>query len=295
MFADTCTNPGPCGGITAQLLIGASGTSVSTWASFAAAANPVDPGNNDEFMVDVPFASFYQAGKSTYRFVYRYSIDGGKNWAYGAYNNHVYKNAYEVEQNLGDAGTITVAPDCTGVANHVVISQFQVQGASSTDEFVELYNPTNADVAINGWKLRYKTDVGGSFGNLSNTNLPAGTIIKAHGYFLYTSNSGYTGTVTGDKAYTAGMANAAGHVQLYNGTVAIDTVGYGATADSAEGGHPASAPPANQSIKRKSFSSGLVSGFGNGYDTDDNASNFTAASASAPRNSASPIEASGCP
>ena len=189
-----------------------------------------------------------------------------------------------------------VAPGARAAASHVVISQFATRGpTAATDEFVELYNPTATDVPINGWRLRYKSDTGASWSNFSGGAFAAGTVVKAHGYYLLTA-VGYTGGVTGDKTYTDTLAGTAGHVGLIDGaSAAIDTVGYGATANAAEGGHPATVPGAGQSIKRKSYSTGLVPGKGNGYDTNDNADNFTPPGTPAPRNSSSPIEDHGCP
>ncbi|MDP3975265.1 MAG: lamin tail domain-containing protein [Candidatus Jorgensenbacteria bacterium] len=52
--------------------------------------------------------------------------------------------------------TATSSPPTTGFgAYHVVISEVQVAGAGPGDEFIELYNPTDAAVDISGWSLQY--------------------------------------------------------------------------------------------------------------------------------------------
>ena len=55
---------------------------------------------------------------------------------------------------------MTVAnPAPPGIANHVVISEFSGgngSGTAATDEFVELYNPTDAAVDLGGWMVQYK-------------------------------------------------------------------------------------------------------------------------------------------
>ena len=44
----------------------------------------------------------------------------------------------------------------SATASHVVISEIQIAGGNSNDEFVELYNPTNASVNLTGWRLNFR-------------------------------------------------------------------------------------------------------------------------------------------
>ena len=52
------------------------------------------------------------------------------------------------------------APPAGAVASHVVISEFATRGPSSAfDEFVELYNPTNAAVTLDSsWTLKARSN-----------------------------------------------------------------------------------------------------------------------------------------
>ncbi len=66
-------------------------------------------------------------------------------------------------------------PDCGGSAAHVLLVQvaYDTPGTDSLEEFVDLYNPTDAEVDLAGWRL---ADPVGSWA------LPAGTVIAAGSY-----------------------------------------------------------------------------------------------------------------
>src|SRR3990172_4041192 len=87
---------------------------------------------------------------------------------------------------------LLVGPRLTGralsVASHVAISEIQVGGGVPNDEFVELYNPTGADVNFSGWRLRRRN----SGGTLSSLVASMSGTIASHGYFLI-ANPGYDG------------------------------------------------------------------------------------------------------
>ncbi len=172
-------------------------------------------------------------------------------------------------------------------ADHLVISEIQVAGTSSNDEFIEIYNPTLAAVDISSWSIQYKSATGTNF---YKKNFSAGAAVPAHGWFLVAHND-YTGAPTPDMAHsTFSMASAGGHIFLVNNQTTltsatdpsiVDKVGYG-TADSPEG-TAAPAPPTSQSIERK-FGGDL----GNSEDTDDNFADFDLQTTPSPQNTLSP-------
>src|SRR5437867_7242668 len=82
------------------------------------------------------------------------------------------------------------------LANHVVISEFATRGPSAaTDEFVELYNPTDSAIDMSGWKLQYKSASGFTWND--RAILPANSTIPAHGFFLIV-NTSYVGGPVAD-------------------------------------------------------------------------------------------------
>lgn len=206
--------------------------------------------------------------------------------------------------------TATVTVLASAVANHVVISELQVAGTNAGDEFVELYNPTNAAVNIGGWLVQYKSATGATFAAM--VTIPAGTMMPPRSFYLITSQrgaNGFSAMIPSDLARSGSALNlaaAAGHVRIGPSNLttsptdmnAVDTVGYGTTANAAEGNAPAPNPAASSSIERKAFSTStdvtMTTGGdaleGNGEDTENNSRDFIVRPASQPQNSMSPPE-----
>ncbi|GEN52666.1 phospholipase D-like domain-containing protein [Halobacillus faecis] len=103
-------------------------------------------------------------------------------------------------------------------ANDVVISEVAWMGTnvSYNDEWIELYNPTGADLSLEGWTLN-ATD-GSPVISLSGT-IPAG------GHYLLerTDDSTVTG-VDADLIYSGSLSNSGEVLELSDGTQVIDSV-----------------------------------------------------------------------
>lgn len=162
------------------------------------------------------------------------------------------------------------------VSNNVVISEIQITGNTTTDEFVELYNPTSADIDLSGWRLTRKT------ANGSQSNLVAniqGTI-PAYGFFLI-AHPDYNGSVSADQTYSAASNSMAANntILLYrdSGQTLVDKVGMGNASDYE--GKATVVPNSEESIERI----GKV-------DTDNNLNDFILQPIPNPQNKLSPIE-----
>ncbi|WML43962.1 lamin tail domain-containing protein [Neobacillus sp. PS3-40] len=74
-------------------------------------------------------------------------------------------------------------------ANHVVISQVFGGGGNSgapyKNDFIELYNPTDQPVLLDGWSVQYASSSGSTWGV---TTLKG--IIQSHGYYLISEAAG---------------------------------------------------------------------------------------------------------
>jgi PKD repeat protein len=158
-------------------------------------------------------------------------------------------------------------------ADHLVISEVQVAGATAYDEFIELYNPTLNTINIGNWSIQYKSATGSTW---SKKNFTAAANIPAHGWYLIVYKD-YTGSTTPDMSHsTFSLAANGGNVFLVNNQTTltsatdqsiVDKIGYG-TGNSPEG-IAVSFPEANQSIERK-----LGGDLGNSEDTNDNSVDF---------------------
>ncbi len=181
--------------------------------------------------------------------------------------------------------------------NHLVISQVYGgggnTGATFTNDYVELYNPTAAPVTITGWSLQYSSATGTTWTNKQ----PLGGIIGAGEYYLVSLASGgaigaplpINPNIAGDIniSGTAGKLALVSNIDSLTGACPfgidpdlVDFVGYGTTANCREGSATAPAPSNTTAIFRKS--NGLT-------DTDQNNTDFVTG-APAPRRTAPIVE-----
>jgi len=178
-------------------------------------------------------------------------------------------------------------------------------GATYKNDFIELYNPSAAPISLAGWSVQYATASGSSW---QVTNLSGS--IAGHSYYLIQEGMGTGGTAnlpTPNATGTIGMSATGGKVALLSSTIAltvanpgsssyIDLVGFG-IATFFEGSGSAGSNN-SLSIERKAKSSSTSGSMqtggtdeyaGNGYDSNNNSSDFVTRSPQ-PQNSLSPAE-----
>lgn len=172
--------------------------------------------------------------------------------------------------------------DSTGIAAHAVISEVQTGSAADAgQEFVELYNPTGAAIILDGWQLQYKSATGTSWSKKAGLN----GSLASHGFWLVSSSSYLP---QADALFASGLSGTAGHVRLVDSAgSAIDTVGWGKTANAAETS-PAPAPGGGQSIER--VPGWLTEDGGNGVDSGDNSQDFVLRDQPDPQSSSAQAE-----
>lgn len=154
---------------------------------------------------------------------------------------------------------------------HIIVNEIRPAG-SETNEFIELFNPTDTEIDLTGYKIAKKTKSGSESLLLSASKF-SGTI-QAHGYFLIAHPS-VKDAIFADLAYSGASYYISNDntVLLYdeNGIV-VDTVGFGSASDFEES--PAPNPNSDESLERKNFS-----------DTENNADDFSVNSTPSPQNS----------
>ena len=158
---------------------------------------------------------------------------------------------------------------------HIVINEIQLSGANSNDEFIELFNPADDPIDLEGYKLSKKTKTGSSESTLISTTKFLGTI-QAHGYFLV-AHPNYQDAIFADLPYSGSTYYISGDntVFLYDKDgILLDKVGFGAVDYANSESKPAINPDANQSLCRTNF-----------IDTDDNAADFSISNSPSPQNS----------
>ncbi|MCW4472876.1 lamin tail domain-containing protein [Xanthomonas sp. H13-6] len=176
----------------------------------------------------------------------------------------------------------------------VVVSQVYGGGGNSgatyKSDFIELHNNGSSPVSLAGWSVQYASATGSSW-----QVTPLAGSIAPGGYYLVKQADGAGGSVdlpAPDASGGIAMSGTAGKVALSNGTAAlsgtcpsgtVDLVGFGGTANCAEGDAPTPAPSNTLAVLRKE---------GGCSDSDNNGADF-ATGAPTPRNSAAPAHVCG--
>ena len=168
---------------------------------------------------------------------------------------------------------------------YVVISEVYGGGGNSgatlKNDFIELYNPTESDINLEGWKVQYAAKTG----MFNNETALSGTI-KAGGYYLIQQAAGDGGSQELPQPDTNGnIAIGAKECKVKlvnnNGDV-VDLVGIGPAANESEIA-PTISMSNTESVQRKD-NDGTSNGVTNGWDTNNNSVDFYAG-APTPRNS----------
>ncbi len=168
------------------------------------------------------------------------------------------------------------------VSPNFVVSQFQVGGATATDEFIEIHNTSTSTADLNGYNLVYRSAAG--VNDVAMIAWTTSTTIPAGGYYLVATST-YTGATTSNINYntaTVSMSATGGGIAIRNGAlntgVIVDSVGYGTATNIFVEGTATTAPALNAGQARAN----------NGcQDTDNNVNDFATVTPSAPRNAAS--------
>lgn len=200
--------------------------------------------------------------------------------------------------------TQTPTPTPVGIATHVVISEVQITGGpgNTTHDFIELYNPTSSAFDLNGHRLVKRA--GNSPNDSSIKSWTTSALVPAHGFYLWASKSdnSFPLSINAD-ASTSATLGSDSSIALRNGPedtgVLVDVLSWNDGSTLAEGNEFDPDPGANQSMERKALSTSTPSTMtiggidefkGNGFDLNDNATDFILRTVSQPQNTSNPTE-----
>jgi hypothetical protein len=190
----------------------------------------------------------------------------------------------------GLAGTVRVSVNAAPqmqTATNVLISEFRTRGSNgAADEFIEIYNPTANPISISGWQIRVLTGTGTE---AIRAPITSGTVLESGQYYLITNSSGYSGLVTADQSYTAGVVDVGGVALFDNLGNKIDSVGTTIGSIYNEG---TNLSPLTQDIDQ-SYERRLGGISDSCTDTADNLADFQLIDPSDPQNRNSPLSLCG--
>ena len=110
----------------------------------------------------------------------------------------------------------------------IVISELRFSGPGGiSDEFIELFNASDAAINIGGWEVRVSG--GQSTSNAARTRIPLNTVVRPGCYYLLTftpGGAGYSGPTRGDMTYATGFADDGGVAIGPSAANLVDQVGF---------------------------------------------------------------------
>jgi len=132
----------------------------------------------------------------------------------------------------------------------ILITEVQIEGEQSSDDFIELFNPNNQLVDISGWQIKKKTSSGKES---SVIVVPQGTIIDPLNYILWASSKNDYHQRVGADISTAAYLSKNNSIALFDKEKRlIDAVAWGEGENQFVEDIPFSENPAkNQTIGRK--------------------------------------------
>ena len=193
------------------------------------------------------------------------------------------------------AAAVTVPAHAAPTGDGIVINEAYTNAGSANavfrNKFVELYNPTDAPVSLDGWSLQYRSATGTA--NPSSVVPLSGTIPARGHYLIQGGSNGDNGEVlpTADIVSGVNVSGTRGTIVLSNqssvitdlgtGSVTdhdavVDLIGYGDTNTFETAA--AAAPSANSDPKSINRTDGV--------DSDDNSADFSLSAQVSPTNAA---------
>lgn len=163
-------------------------------------------------------------------------------------------------------GSGTVVASSEPASKNILIAEVRIAGASTTNDFIKIYNTETFSVDMSGWKLKKKTNSGKEY---SIRVFPDGSLIPARGIFLWANSQNNFAASVGADVSSAEAIAADNSIALFDSAgVIADAVAWGSSTRPyvEEFPYPIN-PPAKKNLARK-FSGGAM------QDTNNNSADF---------------------
>lgn len=205
---------------------------------------------------------------------------------YTQIGNYVVRLVVFDNGNTFSTPTSTTISIAAGGANHLLISEVYPDKSGNNFDFVELYNPTNASIALSNYSLKIQKGAATSTSPLASFS--SGHNIAAKSFFLvgldkYQNSTSTTADVVRSSYFLPTTETAT--IFLLNGETVVDQVNYNPSNFSTGQSLERTAYENNQCVSAQGSGEFL----GNGCDTD-NVSDFEIRVLPNPQNSVSALE-----
>lgn len=133
--------------------------------------------------------------------------------------------------------------------NGIIITEVQVSGDSASNCYIKIFNSTDQDILLDGYKIRKKSATGKDY---SIRAIPKGTLIKSQEYILWAnSRDGFSEKIKADIYSTATISKNNSIAIISPTGDIVDALSWGSGEDQyVLGDSFASNPDKNQIIKR---------------------------------------------
>lgn len=150
--------------------------------------------------------------------------------------------------------------------DHFLIVEVQISGDISSNDFIKIYNPTDQDLDISGYRLKKRASTGSES---SIRVFPKGSLIGAKNYFLWVNSKENFYLTLGANVWSTATLAKNNSIALFNQEEKIiDALAWGKSQKPLfEGSLFSENPEANQKLKRKQVE-GIY------QDTNNNAQDF---------------------
>jgi hypothetical protein len=150
--------------------------------------------------------------------------------------------------------------------NHLLLFSVQIAGDETSNDFIKIYNTSDSDIQIEGFKLRKKSKTGADY---SVKEFSSGSLIKAHNFFTWAnSDSNFASSINSDISSSVELSVDNSIALFDKNGVIIDALAWGNGVNQYVEGSAFSKNPDKLQMLQRISKDGVV------VDTDNNLTDF---------------------